>query len=82
MLWSATARSQVRVGSALNTRQPGVRIIAVEPEGCPALHESLRLDRPATVECRTMCDGVAVPYITEEMFPILRAVADRLNAED
>jgi threonine dehydratase len=29
-----------------------------------------------TVECKTMCDGVAVPYITEEMFPVLRDLAD------
>jgi threonine dehydratase len=64
------------VGSALKAARPNVRVVAVEPEGCPALHESLRQDRPASVECRTMCDGVAVPYITEEMFPVLREVVD------
>ena len=40
------------------------------------MHESLRLDRPAEVPCRTMCDGVAVPYTTEEMFPLLRDIVD------
>jgi threonine dehydratase len=29
-----------------------------------------------TVDCKTICDGVAVPYVADEMFPILRAVAD------
>ncbi len=60
------------VGSALRRANPGVRIVGVEPEGCPALFRSLEADRPMEVECRTICDGVAVPYITEEMFPLLR----------
>jgi threonine dehydratase len=64
------------VGAAVKARKPGVRVIAVEPAGCPALHESLRRGEPATVECRTLCDGVAVPYITAEMFPLLRELVD------
>jgi threonine dehydratase len=64
------------VGSALKALKPSVQVVAVEPEGCPSLHESLRQGRPARVDCRTICDGVAVPYITEELFPILRDVAD------
>ncbi len=67
------------VGSALRTLAPAVRVIAVEPEGCAALDASLRAGRPARVECRTMCDGVAVPYITDEMFPLLRAVVDEVQ---
>lgn len=72
------------VGSALKAHGRSVRVIAVEPEGCPALHESLRRGEPASVECRTMCDGVAVPYITDEMFPLLREIVDGvvLVAED
>jgi threonine dehydratase len=66
------------VGAALAGSRAGVRVVAVEPEGCPALHESLRQGKPASVECRTMCDGVAVPYITDEMFPLLRDVADEV----
>ncbi len=64
------------VGSAIKALKPSVRVVAVEPEGCPALHESFRQGKPATVECHTMCDGVAVPYITDEVFPILREVVD------
>lgn len=64
------------VGSALRAMKPSVRIIAVEPEGCPALKTSLDAGAPASVDCRTICDGVAVPYITEEMFPILQEIVD------
>jgi len=64
------------VGAALKSVAPAVQVVAVEPEGCPSLHESFRQGRPARVECKTMCDGVAVPYITEEMFPLLSAVVD------
>jgi len=64
------------VGPALRAARPSVRIVAVEPLGCPALHESLRQGKPARVACSTICDGVAVPYITEEMFPVLRDVVD------
>jgi threonine dehydratase len=64
------------VGGAIEAVRPDVRIVAVEPEGCPSLHAAIRAGRPVTVDCKTMCDGVAVPYITEEMFPVLRELAD------
>ena len=63
------------VASALKTWKPSVRVIAVEPAGCPHLAAALRAGRPVDVECKTMCDGVAVPYLTEEMFPLLRELA-------
>ena len=31
-----------------------------------------------SVSCETICDGVAVPYITDEMFPLLCRLADRV----
>jgi threonine dehydratase len=64
------------VGSALKALAPSLRVIAVEPEGCPSLHASFEAGRPVSVDCHTMCDGVAVPYITEEMYPLLREVVD------
>lgn len=64
------------VGSALKQLKPEIRLVAVEPEGCAALHESLRQGRPASVDCQTICDGVAVPYITDEVFPILAELVD------
>ncbi len=64
------------IGSAVKALKPSIRIIAVEPQGCPSLHASLEAGRPVSVECDTICDGVAVPYITEEMFPLLRDLVD------
>ena len=64
------------VGAAMRALCPRARVIAVEPEGCPALHASFRQGSPAAVECKTLCDGVAVPYITDEMFPLLRELVD------
>jgi threonine dehydratase len=63
------------VGAALRAAKPSVRVVAVEPEGCSALHRSLEAGRPMEVDCRTICDGVAVPYMTEEMFPLLRELS-------
>jgi threonine dehydratase len=62
--------------SALRARGAPVRIVAVEPTGCPALARALEADRPVTVDCVTACDGIAVPYVTEEMFPLLRELVD------
>lgn len=72
------------VGAALRALKPEILLIGVEPECCPSLHESLRAGRPVEVECRTLCDGVAVPYITDEMFPLLEELVSstRLVSED
>ncbi|MEE9415289.1 MAG: pyridoxal-phosphate dependent enzyme [Acidimicrobiales bacterium] len=64
------------VGSAIKTLRPDVRLVAVEPEGCPSFHAALAARGPVDVDCSTICDGVAVPYTTAEMFPLLRDLAD------
>ena len=64
------------VGSAIKAVDPSVRIYAVEPEGCPSLRSAVDQGQPITVECKTICDGVAVPYITDEMFPLLNELID------
>jgi threonine dehydratase len=66
------------VGATLKACKTSVRVVAVEPEGCPSLHESIRRGEPASVACDTICDGVAVPYITDEMFPLLREIVDEV----
>lgn len=72
------------VGGALKALRPDVRIVAVEPEGCPSLHAAVAAGHPVDVACATICDGVAVPYMTDEMFPLLRELADQteLVSED
>ena len=64
------------VGSAIKAVNPSVRVYAVEPEGCPSLRSAVDNGQPITVECKTICDGVAVPYITDEMFPFLNELID------
>lgn len=64
------------VGAALRALRPTIRIVAVEPAGCPAFHESSKANRPVEVPCNTICDGVAVPYMTALMFPLLRELTD------
>ncbi|HJS72667.1 MAG TPA: threonine/serine dehydratase [Vicinamibacteria bacterium] len=66
------------VGSALRAAKPSVRVVAVEPTGCAAFHRSLEAARPMETDCNTICDGVAVPYVTGEMFPLLRDLAARV----
>jgi threonine dehydratase len=66
------------VGSALKALKPSVRVVGVEPEGCPALHASFEAGEPVSVACSTMCDGVGVPFITEENYPLLREVVDEV----
>ncbi len=64
------------VASALKAVRPSIRVVAVEPAGCPSFHAALQAGEPVTVACDTLCDGVAVPYVTAEMFPLLRELAD------
>lgn len=70
------------IASALRALSPATRILAVEPTGCPSLATALEHDHPVEVPCSTLCDGIAVPYVTEEMFPLLRSVVDRVVLVD
>lgn len=65
------------VGSALKALKPSVRVVGVESEACPALYESLRAGKAVAVDSgETICDGASVPFITDEMFPLLKRVLD------
>ena len=52
-------------------------MFAVEPTGCAALHASIEAGRAVAAPCRTICDGVAVPYLTSELYPELARLVDR-----
>eukprot|EP01006_Ploeotia_vitrea_P065812 TRINITY_DN93853_c0_g1_i1.p1 TRINITY_DN93853_c0_g1~~TRINITY_DN93853_c0_g1_i1.p1 ORF type:complete len:323 (-),score=39.71 TRINITY_DN93853_c0_g1_i1:24-992(-) len=67
------------VGSALKALKPDVKIVGVEPAGCPSLWKSIQEGKPTSVECNTICDGVAVPFITPEMFPLLSNLVERVD---
>jgi len=66
------------VASALKALKSSVKVMAVEPQGCPSLHASFQAGRPVSVDCNTICDGVAVPYITQEMYPLLRELVEEV----
>lgn len=67
----------VGVASALKAISPEIRVVAVEPEGCPTLHTSLAEGRPSGGgRCETICDGVAVPFMTESVFALARELVD------
>jgi threonine dehydratase len=70
------------VASALSALGPGIEIVAVQAAGCPALAAALEHDRPVDVECRTICDGIAVPFLTAEIFPLLRSLVDEVVLVD
>jgi len=67
------------VASALKLLKPGIRVIGVEPEDCCALHASFAAGHAVAAACQTMSDGVAVPYLAAEMYPLLRDVVDEVT---
>jgi threonine dehydratase len=50
------------IATAVKALKPEARVIAVEPERSPALHESLKAGEPVTVEARSIADGLNGPY--------------------
>jgi threonine dehydratase len=50
------------IATAAKGLRPGLRVIAVEPERSPALHESLKAGEPVTVEAKSIADGLNGPY--------------------
>jgi threonine dehydratase len=64
------------VGTTIKALRPDIRIVAVEPEGCCALSQSLEAGKPVSVTCDTICDGVAVPLVVPEVFDILKDIVD------
>ena len=50
------------IATAVKGMKAGVRVVAVEPERSPALHESLKAGEPVTVEAKSIADGLNGPY--------------------
>jgi threonine dehydratase len=65
------------VGSALKALNPDVRIVAVQPEACAPVSASVAAGVPVWIDPQpTLCDGLGVPLVTDEMWPLLRSVVD------
>jgi threonine dehydratase len=50
------------IATAVKAMRPDARVVAVEPERSPALHESLKAGEPVTVEAKSIADGLNGPY--------------------
>jgi threonine dehydratase len=50
------------IATAVKSLRPDARVVAVEPERSPALHESLKAGAPVTVEAKSIADGLNGPY--------------------
>jgi threonine dehydratase len=50
------------IATAVKGLNPEARVIALEPERSPALHESLKAGEPVTVEAKSIADGLNGPY--------------------
>lgn len=65
------------VGSTLKEMKPSVRVVGVEPEACASLHKSFQVGKAVEITAsESICDGVHVPWITDEMYPLLKQVVD------
>src|SRR5205823_14976670 len=50
------------IATAVKGMKPGVRVVAIEPQRSPALHESLKAGEPVTVEAKSIADGLNGTY--------------------
>jgi threonine dehydratase len=50
------------IATAVKGLRPDARVVAIEPELSAALHESLKVGEPVTVEARSIADGLNGPY--------------------
>ena len=65
------------VGCAVGMLNPAARIVGVQTESYPSLARSFHEGGPVWVEPRpTICDGVAVPFITDQLYPLLQKTVD------
>jgi threonine dehydratase len=60
--------------SGIATALPGVRVVGVEPVGSVALTAALEAGRPASVEPRSIADGLNAPFAGELTFEIVRGL--------
>ena len=62
------------IAAAVRGMKPETRIVAVEPELSAAMHESLKIGRPVTVEPGSLADGLNGPYAGASCVEICQAL--------
>jgi len=67
----------VGVGGAIKELKSSVRIVGVQTESYPSLRASFQAGKPVWIDPKpTICDGVAVPFVADQMYPLLRKIVD------
>jgi threonine dehydratase len=66
------------VATALRALRPGARVVGVEPELSPAMHEGLAAGRPVTVEPRSLADGLNAPFAGENALAVCQRLVDQV----
>jgi threonine dehydratase len=68
------------VGTYFKTYSPKTKIIGLEPEGAPAMYESLKKGYPVTLDdIDRFVDGAAVKRVGDITFPICKEVLDDMH---
>jgi threonine dehydratase len=62
------------IATAVKGLRPQARIVAVEPELSPALHEALKAGRPVPVQPRSIADGLGAPFAGDHAVRVCTAV--------
>ena len=62
------------IATAVKALRPDARVVAIEPELSAALHESLKVGEPVTVEPRSIADGLNGPYAGDNCVRICGAL--------
>jgi threonine dehydratase len=62
------------VAAALTARRPGVRVVAVEPELSPALHDALAAGASVPVTPRSAADALSAPFAGENAVALCLAL--------
>ncbi len=68
------------VGSYFKMYSPKTKIVGLEPEGAPAMYESLKQGKPVTLEnIDRFVDGAAVKRVGDKTFAICKDVLDDMH---
>ena len=66
------------IATAVKGARPDVRIVGVEPELSPAMHDALEVGEPVTVQPTSIADGLNAPFAGENTLAICRELVDEV----
>ena len=64
------------IATVVKGLRPGARVIGVEPELSPALHDALAAGKPVPVDPRSIADGLGAPFAGDHGFEISRELVE------